>query len=113
MNKTFRKMLAGTIGERYNSDLYSPRYQVLDIKVEEISRFIVLLVLYNSLYDHFDMDNKQAYKWTLWRRTTKAIEAVNLMDKSQNMAPSYRKKDDDEKFRQSDGRMESNESIRP
>lgn len=82
MIKDFKKMLAETTEEHYDSGLYTLKYYRLDRTAEDIQRFGPLCSLDNSPYEHFNMLIKQAYKGALQRNRTRMTETVNVLKRS-------------------------------
>lgn len=85
----FEKILVVTFGEHYDSSLYTLKYHLLDDIVYDTQRFGTVSVLARSSFWHFDVHIKLAYKKAPQKRQIKAMEAVDMGERSYKRALSY------------------------
>lgn len=93
--------------------MHTVKYHLHEQMAEDIRRFGMLFISDSSLYEQFNVNNKEAYKSTSQNRQTKIKETANMTDRSNEGALSYGKKEGDGMLRRGDEKTAEIEGSGP
>lgn len=110
--KNFNRMLVETFEEHCDYGIYTLKYQLLGYIVE--AKIIRTAICFrHRSYEHFNMHIKQMFKRASYRRQTRMMKMVHVMERNHKGALPYRKEEMKSKLRLRNERSAKAENDEP